>query len=116
MKLKFCCWSFEGLYYVGNQFGINIRVVKLTSPEHVERASDIFYLHKELRKTKHRRGDIRFYMTMGYEKFSFHLPMCAISFCPFCGVNLYDFYNKDEYAQEIEGETFDRADWLQKPD
>jgi len=33
-----------------------------------------------------------------------------LSFCPFCGVNLYTFYVKDrnieEYENEIEGKTF----------
>jgi len=45
-------------------------------------------------------------MTMGYEKFSLNMAMANIAFCPFCGINLYDFYIKDEYANEIEGETF----------
>ncbi len=44
---------------------------------------------------------------MGYEKFSLHLATCNIVFCPYCGTNLYDFYVGDEYANEIEGETFD---------
>ena len=45
-------------------------------------------------------------MAMGYEKFSLNMAMANIAFCPFCGTNLYDFYIKDEYANEIEGETF----------
>ena len=29
-----------------------------------------------------------------------------ISFGPFCGVNLYDYYKSDEFLNEIEGEAF----------
>ena len=30
--MKFCCNRFEGAYCIGNHFGINIRMVKFTSP------------------------------------------------------------------------------------
>ena len=45
-------------------------------------------------------------MTMGYDTFTFDAPTVFISFCPFCGANLYDYYKSDEYVNEIEGETF----------
>jgi hypothetical protein len=30
----------------------------------------------------------------------------GIEYCPFCGEDLFEFYNSDEYANEIEGDTF----------
>ena len=43
---------------------------------------------------------------MGYDTFKLDLPLMNINYCPYCGTNLYKFYNKDEHANEIEGETF----------
>lgn len=103
--MKFCCESFEGSYFIGNQFGINIRIVKFNS-EFLLKKNYIFTINKQLQKTKNKRSDVRFFMTMGYEKFRLDLPMANIGFCPFCGTNLYDYYVEDEYFNEIEGKTF----------
>ena len=103
--MKFCCGNFQGRYNAKNGMGINIRVVQFASDFlkgntiHNYKNGNDFCINTK-------RNDIRFFMTMGYEKFSFDLAMANISFCPFCGTNLHDFYNKDEYANEIEGETF----------
>jgi len=104
--MKFCCSDFEGSIKIGNQFGINIRIVKFSS-KLLTSASEIYFTRNtQLNKTKNKRDDLRFFMTMGYEKFSLNMAMANIAFCPFCGTNLYDFYVKDEYINEIEGETF----------
>ncbi len=106
--MKFCCSDLEGDYYVGNKFGMNFRIVKFRSPLLVnDRDMSMFLHNKQASRTKNKRNDIRFFITMGYEKFSLHLATCNIVFCPYCGTNLYDFYVGDEYANEIEGETFD---------
>lgn len=104
--LKFCCSNFEGSYRIGNQFGINARIVKFKSKQFTSGDKVYFSRNIQLSKTKNKRDDIRFFMTMGYEKFSLNMAMANIAFCPFCGTNLYDFYVKDEYINEIEGETF----------
>ncbi|WP_198009285.1 hypothetical protein [Prevotella sp. oral taxon 317] len=65
-----------------------------------------YYNIPSLRGTRHKRADICFVMTMEYDTFTFDAPTVFISFCPFCGVNLYDYYKSDEYVNEIEGETF----------
>jgi len=104
--MKFCCSSFEGSYYVGNHFGINIRMVKFHS-KLLTSGNNIFFTNNiGVSRTKNKRDDVRFFLTMGYEKFSLDMAMANIAFCPFCGANLYDFYIKDEYVNEIEGKTF----------
>jgi hypothetical protein len=107
--MKFCCSDFEGHYYVENHVGPNFRIVKFTSPVLTGRGDKSFFAHNPaLFKTKHKRNDIRFFITMGYERFSLlETGACNIAFCPYCGTNLYDFYVDDECANEVEGKTFD---------
>ena len=104
--MKFCCSKFEGSYYINNNLGINIRIVKFSSDFLIKQGGSYVSKQGKEYRINTKRNDIRFFMTMGYEKFSFNLAMANINFCPFCGTNLHDFYNKDEYANEIEGETF----------
>lgn len=104
--MKFCCSKFEGSYYVNNSFGINIRIIKFSSDFLIKQGGAYISKLGEEYRINTKRNDIRFYMTMGYEKFSFDLAMVNINFCPYCGTNLHKYYDKDEYANEIEGETF----------
>ncbi len=104
--MKFCCSNFEGSYYVGNNFGINIRIVRFSSDFLINQGGLYVLKGDKEYRINTKRNDIRFFMTMGYQKFSLDLAMANISFCPFCGTNLHKFYDKDEYANEIEGETF----------
>ncbi|MBU1579269.1 MAG: hypothetical protein KJ754_07555 [Bacteroidetes bacterium] len=53
-----------------------------------------------------KRNDLRYFVTIGYDEFKLDLPLMNINYCPYCGTNLYNFYNNAEYANEIEGETF----------
>ena len=96
--MNFCCSNFEGRYLIKNGFAPNIRIVKFTSEFLVSQN-----VNKEL---KSRRNDLRYFVTLGYDIFKLDLPLMNINYCPYCGINLYKFYYKDEYANEIEGETF----------
>lgn len=81
-----------------NFFGPNIRIVKFTS--------DFLVSQKVNKKIKSKRNDLRYFVTMGYDTFNLNLPLMNISFCPFCGTNLYKLYTKDEHANEVEDESF----------
>ena len=78
----------------------------MISPHLLETGYEIFSVNKAASKTKNKRNDLRFVMTMGYEKFRLDLPLVYIIFCPYCGVNLFDFYTNDKYVNELEGHTF----------
>lgn len=104
--MKFCCSDLEGAYRIGNQFGINMRIVKFKSRQFTSGDNVYFSRNIQASKTKNKRDDVRFFMTMGYERFSLNMAMVNIAFCPFCGINLYDYYVDDEYFNEIEGQTF----------
>jgi len=104
--MKFCCSTFEGSYYVKNNFGINIRVVKFHSDFLIKQGGAYVTKANKEKLINTKRNDIRFFMTMGYQKFSLDLAMANINYCPYCGTNLHEFYDKDEYANEVEGKTF----------
>ena len=46
--MKFCCGGFEGAYCIGNHFGINIRMVKFTSPIFLDGGYELFRAHHAL--------------------------------------------------------------------
>lgn len=85
---KFCCNSFQFFYSSEKNYGLNIRVIKL---------SDRFI----------QRGDLDFdkvyYITEGYEgNIGADEKRIVINYCPFCGKELKVFYGKDDsYVQEI---------------
>jgi hypothetical protein len=86
---KYCCEGFEIKIRTPSTTAPNIRVVKFLPNK--------FW------------GEGRFFgffLTMGYEKFSVELPMMNIAYCPYCGCKLKEHYSSEEYANEIEGETF----------
>jgi len=81
---KFCCIKFSFLNSGDKRMGINIRIIKL-SDRFVERAQLDF--------------NMNFLITEGYE----NLESCkkiVISYCPFCGTKLKDFYCEEKYVQE----------------
>ncbi len=55
-------------------------------------------MHAELSKN----SPYRFWMTFGREVYNLDSVMINLSYCPFCGKNLFEFYNNDEYINEIE--------------
>jgi hypothetical protein len=96
--MKYCCPNFGGHYLMANGFAPNIRIVKFKS--------EFLISNDGNNKIKNKKYDLKYFITLGYDKFRLDLPMMNINFCPYCGTNLYSFYDKDEYANEIEGETF----------
>lgn len=96
--MEFCCPNFEGNYLIKNGFAPNIRIVKFTSEFLISQSTNKVF--------KSKRNDLRYFVTLGYDEFKLDLPLMNINYCPYCGTNLYKFYNKDEYANEIEGKTF----------
>jgi len=115
-KNKYCCGWFSVLHQQPRTSDC-IRVFKfdklLKDPRHLEVQYAVgdtgnrrFILHSDI--------PYRFYLmallvppkTKYDELFGGHM----LSYCPFCGVNLFTFYAKDrnieDYVNEIEGETF----------
>ena len=88
---KYCCKKFEVDVKNPSTTSPNIRIVKFL-PNHI--------LLKNISKI------YGFYVTTGYEKFDILIPKMTISFCPYCGTKLHDFYNSDEFVNEIEKQTF----------
>lgn len=85
---RFCCNSFQFFYTSEKNYGLNIRIIKLTS-EYIKKAQ--------------LADSVIFYITEGY---STNIDNCekktVINFCPFCGKNLRKKYGKnDDFIQEI---------------
>lgn len=107
--MKYCCIKFEEASRRDKQSSPNIRIVKfLSEPKSTFKLSKDIEIHIE--DEPKRSGVFAFFIMIGYAKFDFNVPMFNVDFCPFCGVNLYDFYSNagDIKANEIEGETFSR--------
>jgi hypothetical protein len=85
--MKFCCDKFMVLYQMEKQFGLNIRIIKL---------SDQFVARGDLNFNK------SFLVTEGYPGSIVECKKTmTLNFCPFCGVQLNKYYKDDRYAQEI---------------
>lgn len=95
-NLNFCCEKFETYYTSNNQSAPNIRIVKYCSDFLLNSA-------KEMGKYKY---PYRYYITFGYKEFQIDMLAIFMEYCPFCGTDLFEFYQSDEYANEIEGQTF----------
>lgn len=93
--MKYCCSKFEGDCFIGNSSAPKMRIVKFATRFIVPQI-----------KLKNKTNNLRFFITLGYEKFTLDSVLINICYCPYCGTNLYEFYDNDEYANEIEGETF----------
>ena len=89
--LKYCCENFKFRATLPNDKGPNIRIIKLTDPRYGSLTRKLIFA-----------------MTEGYSgKYSVHVLIVIIKYCPFCGKKLSRFYKDDAYANEIEGVTFD---------
>ena len=84
--MNFCCERFEIHYSFPRSHGLNIRVVKYSESELLDK----FNL-------------FRFYITNGYQVDETNIPNLNIAFCPFCGTNLFNYYKSDEYINEVPG-------------
>ncbi len=98
---KYCCETFETYHKLNKETGFNIRNIRLNKS-----ATKQPIIINGKKRIKGSEKPYRFFITNGYEKLSVPIPGMMISFCPFCGKNLYEFYGRDECASEIEGETF----------
>lgn len=87
--MNYCCTNFEVNVKFPSTTAPNIRIVK--------------YLPKPIWDNKVVYG---FYITMGYNQFDISLPKMTISFCPYCGILLREFYKDANYVNEEEGKTF----------
>ena len=83
--MKFCCQTFNSGWSLNRLSPLNIRVVKIDFNEVPE--IDKAYPY-------------RFYMTTGYEENEKQIPVRFLSFCPFCGKDLFKFYKSDLYINE----------------
>ena len=84
---KFCCEKFQFLYQGDKRMGLNIRIIKLS---------------KDFLEKGHLKFDKGYFITEGYSGDIFDCQkIIAIKYCPFCGTNLEQMYNSDEYVQEI---------------
>lgn len=89
--MKYCCEKFEFDVNVNPTTAPNIRIVQFTPKE----GWDTKKLY------------IGYFLTLGYEKFDIlKVVIRHIAFCPYCGIDLKNFYKSKEYCNEIEGVTF----------
>ena len=114
-KNKYCC-SWFSVYHKNPDTSDCIRVIKITSysPKlmHIEYAfGDI----GNFRLIKNSNLPFRFFLKLPMNPSNPRkcnkkdINGYMLSFCPFCGVNLYTYYikkrNIEDYLNEIEGET-----------
>jgi hypothetical protein len=106
--MNFCCIAFEEACRRDKRSCPNIRIVRFVSDFLTTPKSEFNLGRGVVFKLKSipRQGEFRFYVTAGYEKFHLDLPAFNIEYCPFCGVNLDEYYQSKEYANEVEGTTF----------
>jgi len=115
-KNKYCCFWFS-VFHQQPKTSDCIRVFKchitLKNPGHLE-------IHYAVGDTGKRRGVIhsdisyRFFLMEALDptknKYDKIFGGYNLSYCPWCGVNLFTFYAKErnieDYVNEIEGETF----------
>jgi|LakMenE01Jun11ns_1017448.scaffolds.fasta_scaffold9803851_1 hypothetical protein len=104
--MKFCCDKFEEGIKRDKRSSPNIRIVRFLS--HNDKNLEQFRLSEKITFSFRVKelGPYRFYITIGYTKFSLSEPSFFIDFCPFCGTSLHNFYREDGLANEVEGETF----------
>jgi hypothetical protein len=84
--MDFCCDKFKSFYERPNYYGLNIRIVK--------------YPKNELLDKNHQ---YRFYISEGYTEGQENVVFLNIAYCPFCGENLFKYYNKDNYINQEPG-------------
>jgi hypothetical protein len=85
--MKFCCDQLEQDWGLENFSRPNLRIIKIEKNEVPEINHEFPY---------------RFYFTIGYEKGERAVPSRMISYCPYCGTDLYTFYKSDSYVNEID--------------
>jgi hypothetical protein len=90
MKMKkFCCDKFKSSYDSGKIYDNEGKLIKELYPNIV-----IFKITDSRIDTSKR--PFRFLIVCGFLKDK--PPIIMVSYCPFCGKNLHDFYKSDEYV------------------
>ncbi len=84
-KQPYCCDRFRLRATVNSESGLNIRIVQM-NPKYL------------MDKTK----PYRFFITPGYDGTAEFTPTLNIAHCPFCGVNLFDYYVDESFVNESE--------------
>ncbi len=84
--MKYCCRNFEGDCKVDRRARPNIRIVKIDINQVPEIDPKYPY---------------RFYFTIGYHDNEKNVPSRFLTYCPYCGKNLFKFYRSDEYVNEL---------------
>lgn len=105
----YCCDFLEGGCKNKERIYPNIRIVKFTSEFLLKKNIGIYITQKgiDTKLIKGSKSSYRYFIGYTIGAFEFGSPQFnMINFCPYCGQNLYEFYNKDEYVNEIEGKTF----------
>lgn len=107
-KLKYCCNTFKEFCNAENEQIPAIRIIKMTSKQFLNKKTIQLWEYEILiPKNKIFRNEYRYYITLGYKKFSFfEVHWLPIWYCPFCGKRLDKLYKSDKYVHEIEGVTF----------
>jgi hypothetical protein len=82
---KYCCSKFIDKVDLVREEGLNIRIIKFKPEELLDKAKRY-----------------RFFITPGYKSEDRNVPTLNISNCPFCGVNLFDFYQSDDFINETD--------------
>lgn len=81
--MKYCCDKFKDQLSLERTQGLNIRIIKFKSDELLDTKS--LY---------------RFFVTPGYQSSDRAVATYNIAYCPFCGKDLFKFYNNDDYINE----------------
>jgi hypothetical protein len=63
--------------------GLNIRILRFSESELMDKANKY-----------------RFFIAPAYSQNDKNVPAINIAYCPFCGTNLFEFYNDDIYVNE----------------
>jgi len=81
----YCCRHFESDCSVDRRARPNIRVVKID----INQVPGI-----------NPRYPYRFYFTVGYCEGEKNVPSRLITYCPYCGKDLFEYYKSDDYINE----------------
>jgi hypothetical protein len=105
----YCCDRFEVGCKHKDRIYPNIRIVRFVSDFLIKKNDGIFIIRGGIddKFIENSKSPYRYFIGYTTDNFSFGSPQFnMINFCPYCGQNLYKFYNKNEYTNEIEGQTF----------
>jgi hypothetical protein len=101
--MKHCCDNFALYCSFDKRAAPNIRIIKC---DEVIKSRPLMLLGKLIKVAKETLqmqtpSPYRFFITMGYTgAFTPTMPALNICFCPFCGVNLFDYYTNNQ-ADEL---------------